>query len=520
VPNTLVPGLRGLDWAAMGGMFNNCLSSSPIPNASDHLDENTGVEELEFDHEDVTLKNLEGEGAMKAAEQWAESRKMIKTLEVLREYLTGRKRMLVDLVLRRTTKSPSDPKRRGSRAGVGFKRYGDSDEDTDNSDVEDARGRTAHQLFADDTGAETGAYWHTSSSQSNDESSTNVRLSLAPPASNIRNWPLSPTSSPVRIGSTTQDKGKRRQLDPPGVAEQKQEPVIQFGPTMQLPPTSSYQSYSVDVAMNSVGVNSAFAPDHLITPFADVNNVLGKRSTLHTPPRSSTPSGSAYGTPTSGKRVRVDMDLGNSMVENQSPNSDHFMYAGHGDDSCAERAARVVRRDDGMADPSPQVAESMYSLLPLALPSKRRLSLLANGSPTPPSGDKQRTPVERVSHSTLNSERFQIANKLSRARPDLVASSYAPKRTGQLSWSMRSEVREQYQDGLRSISYASVADTSVETAVSDRSPRAKDAFEDDSSMDWERSRVLKDTVLAQLGRGEPVLLPALACLDSQLPGAT
>lgn len=39
---------------------------------------------LEFDQEDVTLKNLEGPGALEAAKRWAESRRMVRTLETLR----------------------------------------------------------------------------------------------------------------------------------------------------------------------------------------------------------------------------------------------------------------------------------------------------------------------------------------------------------------------------------------------------------------------------------------------------
>jgi hypothetical protein len=56
----------------MNGMFNNCLSSPPVVSALGHLDDNTGLEELEFDQEDVTLKNLEGICAIEAAERWAE----------------------------------------------------------------------------------------------------------------------------------------------------------------------------------------------------------------------------------------------------------------------------------------------------------------------------------------------------------------------------------------------------------------------------------------------------------------
>ena len=84
-------------------MFGPCLSSPPIASSSIRLDETAQPEALEFDQEDVTLKNLEGEGAVEAAERWAESRKMLRTLEMLREYLTGRERIFVDMVLRKET---------------------------------------------------------------------------------------------------------------------------------------------------------------------------------------------------------------------------------------------------------------------------------------------------------------------------------------------------------------------------------------------------------------------------------
>jgi hypothetical protein len=50
----------------MTGMFRHCLASPLIASASTRLDQNIGPEALEFDQEDVTLKNLEGEGAIEA----------------------------------------------------------------------------------------------------------------------------------------------------------------------------------------------------------------------------------------------------------------------------------------------------------------------------------------------------------------------------------------------------------------------------------------------------------------------
>src|ERR1700691_6168138 len=65
---------------------------------------------------------------------------------------------------------------------------------------------------------------------------------------------------------------------------------------------------------------------------------------------------------------------------------------------------------------------------------------------------------------------------------------------------MRSESRKHHPDGLRSISHAAIIDTTVQAAIP---VHLIDAFEDDSGMDWERSRVLADTVFAQIER-EPV----------------
>jgi hypothetical protein len=178
-------------------------------------------------------------------------------------------------------------------------------------------------------------------------------------------------------------------------------------------------------------------------------------------------------------------------------------------------------RGDGLGRRTSQNSqEPRRSLLPTpALSSTNRLPLIADKKPTPPSSHSPFTAIRMASDVGTITERLHIADKLSRARPDLVVPSYAPKRTRQLSWSLRSESREQHPDDLRSTSHATMVDTTVQAAIPDHSLSSTDVFEDDSGMDWERSRVLADTVLAQIERGEPVSLPALTCLNSQLPDA-
>jgi hypothetical protein len=90
------------------------------------------------------------------------------------------------------------------------------------------------------------------------------------------------------------------------------------------------------------------------------------------------------------------------------------------------------------------------------------------------------------------------------------------KRARQLSWSLKSETREQYLQGLRSISHANSANTSIRGSVSHDSLPLEDVPND--RMDWNRSRLLTEMITAQLEEGGPVNLPVLACLDSQVPG--
>lgn len=475
VPNTLIPGLRGLDWAAMSGMFGHCLASPFIANASGCLEVNITSEELEFDQEDVTLKNLEGAGAIEVAERWAESRKTVRTLEILREYLTGQERALVDIVIKRKAGTASIPNilnpQIQAHDGVRYlRRYG-TDEDTDSSEAEEARGRTAHQLFADQSGVE-GVHIWPSSPQSSDDLSTDGRLLPASPKQNLQNIPSTPSSSPVRTTSNPRDNCKNQQSNPLHVLPQAELPTSKLGSPMQLSPWS----YPALDASRQLG-----------GPFVDVNNVLGKRVLSHTPPQPSTPAKNWIATSNRQKRRRVDTE--NPAVENQSPISDRSVGSSSGDSDA-------------------QVADRVAPLLP---PHALTFNYWRTQSPkkilTPLSGHIQATSLG-IDSATIT-ERLHIGDKLSRARPDLVAPSYAPKRIRQLSWSAKSKA--EHRDD-RSISPVTMG---VRAAAPDHSIVSTDAFEDDT-IDWDRSRVLADTVLAQLGRGEPVALPALMCLNSQL----
>ncbi|KZP21457.1 hypothetical protein FIBSPDRAFT_953711 [Athelia psychrophila] len=201
VPNTLIPGLRRLDWAAMPKMFSHCLA----PSAKLHSDVapvDLPHELPVFDYEDVAMQNLEGQGALEVAERWAESRKTVHMLTMLRDYLPSRELVFVDRVLK---------KQKEALAGM---RYGEHDDDTD-SDREDERGRTAHKLFADPDTDYTQDAWHSSSPSlqlggpAAEVPVSPFRPSIASPRRASKGGPLTPESSPIR----RLDKGKKRQVD-------------------------------------------------------------------------------------------------------------------------------------------------------------------------------------------------------------------------------------------------------------------------------------------------------------------
>ncbi|KAH7921615.1 hypothetical protein BV22DRAFT_1132123 [Leucogyrophana mollusca] len=197
VPNTLVPALGGLDWAAMRRMFAGCVcgadaSRAPASSsllgglASDvaaaglasHAADTPSVPALDPAESDAALKNVLGCAGAAEAERWAETGRMRRRLEVLGDWLRGRERDVVERALGRAgvrggggeggdeRRGDSDGEWRGTtemgdmwRVGMrkaqeqeqGGKRkrtrYVDSDEETDSAGGSDAHARTARRLF-------------------------------------------------------------------------------------------------------------------------------------------------------------------------------------------------------------------------------------------------------------------------------------------------------------------------------------------------------------------------------------
>ncbi|KAF9560789.1 hypothetical protein CPC08DRAFT_614997, partial [Agrocybe pediades] len=115
VPNTLDPRLQGLDWECINRMFSSCLHQTaqhPLPDVL-HFGEKLGSAgrkqlKLELQNDiDVALKNLVGDGVEDTAAKWADSAKLSKKLDIIKEYLGEEEQAVLNDIL--GIKRPKDP---------------------------------------------------------------------------------------------------------------------------------------------------------------------------------------------------------------------------------------------------------------------------------------------------------------------------------------------------------------------------------------------------------------------------
>ena len=268
VPNTLDPALCGLDWAAVPGLFRGRLSIKDAAfreEVRQAISQEVGVDwnsfGLDLDHgEDVSISNLQGEGAFEIAEAWADMGKMRRKLETLLEFLDGPERHVVERLLKKETPaegssqpadvwneasgrsrnvevhagepgkrvfqgraSISQTERAMARVSTGFEKPSpvlpvESDEETDDEDAEEARMRTAHYIFASYIGMDSQLPDPAATSSSPIQESTND-LRLATPISVKGDtlplltsidppFPATPAASPTRLPRSANAKCK------------------------------------------------------------------------------------------------------------------------------------------------------------------------------------------------------------------------------------------------------------------------------------------------------------------------
>ncbi|KAF7359244.1 DNA cross-link repair 1A protein [Mycena sanguinolenta] len=218
VPNTLIPGLHGVDWKAIDCMFATCLAEPPpTDKLVGDVDVDISMDDAMAEMDTSILNLVGGDGAIGLAEKWAESGKLRKKIEVVRHWLGVKERRAVDRML-----DPPLAAKTGQTSGM--PRVLDSeDEDSNYGEADDERGRTAHLLFAGLAGIEDKpSEWCLPSSSSPPTPSSTGRT-----GNNARNGPfLTPVSSPVRF--------QLPRAPPPDIKGKKR--LIHSPPTSQTPP--------------------------------------------------------------------------------------------------------------------------------------------------------------------------------------------------------------------------------------------------------------------------------------------
>ncbi|KAJ7154125.1 hypothetical protein C8R46DRAFT_1041872 [Mycena filopes] len=249
VPNTLMPGLHGLDWRAIDRMFAHCLAGPPPPASQDDFDldaefPDAGLLEME----DTALLNLVGgAGAEKLAEKWSERGTLRKRLEVVRSWLGGRERRAVDRILepqaakagvKVASRAPAQaPARQQQQLPLDSE-----DEDSNYGEADDARGRTAHLLFASLAGIEDQpSEWGIVSDPATPSSAGKAAKFLATPVSSpLRYLPRGGTASQTHRDGNA--KGKGRQMHSESPSSQSPSQTVGKGKKRQIESPSSQPS--------------------------------------------------------------------------------------------------------------------------------------------------------------------------------------------------------------------------------------------------------------------------------------
>ncbi|KAF8191441.1 beta-lactamase-like protein [Mycena galopus ATCC 62051] len=212
VPNTLIPGLHGVDWKAIDRMFAACLAEPPLEKLADNVDVGLPADDVMAEMDTSLLNLVGGDSAVGLAEKWAESGKLRKKIEIVRRWLGVKERRAIDTVLERDVTAAPGQASRVARA------LDSEDEDSNYGEADDERGRTAHLLFAGLAGIDD--EWGIRSSSSPTTPSSTGR------AGKNNAWHgtfLTPVSSPVRLQlprtAPPNDKGKKRQIESPATSQ-------------------------------------------------------------------------------------------------------------------------------------------------------------------------------------------------------------------------------------------------------------------------------------------------------------
>ncbi|KAF8886293.1 beta-lactamase-like protein [Infundibulicybe gibba] len=501
VPNTLIPDLSGLDWAAIPSMFSGCTSEAPEA-IELSLSQTGSVAPL--DDRDVTLKNLVGDGAIEIAGRWADSGKLQSKLEIVREYLGPRERGFMDkLVTGPHIDRPTDSDiiiiSRDTGKGK-MPAQAESDDDTDLGDADDERGRTAHRLFADESGSsgKENQWWISSSPSQSGEMSSCAEIKALSPAEQLGRPKHLPKTPPYnRLTPESSPLFSR--------------PIAKLCPQ---PPTDKTNIASIAPIHNPSATDT---PGPEPPPFRTDRRAShdGSRDTTPTPAKRRSPPNPRH--PVAEKaanhtdKIRTAPFMANSRTFRDSPKDTAPRPAERRTPASAHRSTTKspMRRETSIEEISPPIKKRVIVSTPNAhsgrQASKNLVPPLHRGkTPTSPQvvpawSDKSAssssnrnlaTKPERSKKRTRN--HLAIAEKLAQARPDLMAPSFADKRARRLAQDTGATAPHSRQAPILNATVTGMMEDGLE-----QEPR------------------LMQAVRADVVNGRRPSLPALKCAETQ-----
>ncbi|TFK65604.1 hypothetical protein BDN72DRAFT_845347 [Pluteus cervinus] len=496
VPNTLIPRLNGLDWLCINTMFADCLSESPSEPTRVDTEVQPIVDSTVLDELDVALQNLVGDGAEEVAKQWADDGKLRKKLAVVRAFLGTKEQHLVDTLLGAEAnfqdESKDDFVEQGKGKGKQAAGPRESDEDTNYSEDDD-RGRTAHILFASLAGLdETEAPWWTSSPPSSPAQKGKLQNPM-PSTGAVAGQDTTPRAGPSRLEPLTPDssqqvakragKKRPRQASPPQTPTHRQRtgnrpesPICLFSSSPTRPPPKKRKRLeNVPKPQTQIQPPPPVSTKPLdpTPPLNEVNNVFEARLPV---PSNSTNNNNM-------PRVRV-------TVFNGTP-------------------AQQARPEPVQVRPPDPPSKSSKSDLK---PSERRKWYPPQRS-TEGVGENLDT-SKYDDRAKRNLQCLNIAEQLSRARPDLVSPAWEAKRAKLVARQVKYDSKHQYlaqiENKDQNVGQPATAAEGEPQAFSYETVRESLSAND---VDWNRSRLMAEGFKRELQSGRKPSIPMLMCTD-------
>ncbi|TFK19414.1 hypothetical protein FA15DRAFT_674467 [Coprinopsis marcescibilis] len=558
IPNTLDPRLQGLDWTCIDRMFAPCLHPSVSASTTTHT--SAGIDALAKaaqEDGDVALKNLVGEGAEAVAAKWADGGKLLKKVDLLREYLCEAEHSSIDRLLgvpisssptvKHTTANKTRPGRDKGKASMRFEPI--SDEDTDCGDSEDERGRTAHKLFAAMAGIdEKENVWSQASSSPSQRSEAEILQQLQQ-EEDKEALPVQVASGSSRKRGLGKDGSFRtnKLITPVTTPSRPQRQGLGMGSLLASPLATKFKK---KLASES-GMSLASPIQLSSSPAADnfVEKLMNVPDPSPAPPRrvNSMCVSAQGGGVRPGSRPRMAKVRSASSVVFES------RAAGVAVKPSLQQSAANIRtgsskrkRDSGFGRSKEEAVVEAET----PQPSSKRRKEVGQGvefTPTPSkSRNKSRsgrnyTEEEKMEFQLL---RLKYGERLAKAEPERVLPSYSQKR----EWLIRKYVGSTAGQGSAIVgngkgkTLVPMSTKGFGDSVSQCGPRFKQVpspshskgtlagpvkalemdktmpfsfdtvyDEEDSKMDWSRSRELSKRVTIDLHLGRKPTLPALLC---------